>query len=306
VLIRCEKCATLYELDDNMLPPGGAPVQCSRCQHVFTAYREGQVDGDAGTTAPAREEGTSSEAGGAVPEAAPTSEATVGGSAPESGGGPLSCGGAAAAPEDLGPSSASGEAAPGGVEAAGPAPASTGQVAVDGATGTPESAAAGTAQARASAAGPKQRGAAPHGADGQPQARTASNGAGADEPKFTADGRPIRKVPFPEDAAALSPRTATARPALQAAGPRGGERARLPWLVPVVVALILVFAAVVAWRLLTARAGQDAGHQPAEGHSSLLRTGGSGSAPDASPTPRGRPALAAREGVVGSPSDPGV
>ena len=41
VLIRCDKCTTLYELDDKLLPPHGAPVQCSRCQFVFTAYPPG-------------------------------------------------------------------------------------------------------------------------------------------------------------------------------------------------------------------------------------------------------------------------
>jgi predicted Zn finger-like uncharacterized protein len=38
VLIRCEKCSTTYELDERRIPPGGAPVQCSRCEHVFRAY----------------------------------------------------------------------------------------------------------------------------------------------------------------------------------------------------------------------------------------------------------------------------
>jgi len=38
VLIRCDKCTTVYELDEKLLPPQGAPVQCSKCQFVFTAY----------------------------------------------------------------------------------------------------------------------------------------------------------------------------------------------------------------------------------------------------------------------------
>ena len=37
MLIRCERCSTVYELDEKLLPPTGAPVQCTRCQHVFTA-----------------------------------------------------------------------------------------------------------------------------------------------------------------------------------------------------------------------------------------------------------------------------
>ena len=36
--IRCERCSTVYELDERVLPPGGAPVQCTRCQHVFHAF----------------------------------------------------------------------------------------------------------------------------------------------------------------------------------------------------------------------------------------------------------------------------
>jgi len=36
--IRCERCATVYELDERILPPTGAPVQCTRCQHVFHAF----------------------------------------------------------------------------------------------------------------------------------------------------------------------------------------------------------------------------------------------------------------------------
>jgi predicted Zn finger-like uncharacterized protein len=38
VHIRCERCSTLYELDETLLSPQGSPVQCTRCQHVFTAY----------------------------------------------------------------------------------------------------------------------------------------------------------------------------------------------------------------------------------------------------------------------------
>ncbi len=35
--IRCERCATTYELDDKRLPPHGALVKCTRCDHVFRA-----------------------------------------------------------------------------------------------------------------------------------------------------------------------------------------------------------------------------------------------------------------------------
>ena len=37
MIIRCERCSTLYELDESLLSPEGSPVQCTRCQAVFTA-----------------------------------------------------------------------------------------------------------------------------------------------------------------------------------------------------------------------------------------------------------------------------
>lgn len=38
MVIRCERCSTLYELDEGLLSPSGSQVQCTRCQHLFTAY----------------------------------------------------------------------------------------------------------------------------------------------------------------------------------------------------------------------------------------------------------------------------
>jgi predicted Zn finger-like uncharacterized protein len=35
--IRCERCSTTYDLDEALLAPEGSPVQCTKCQHVFTA-----------------------------------------------------------------------------------------------------------------------------------------------------------------------------------------------------------------------------------------------------------------------------
>ncbi|MBI5543600.1 MAG: zinc-ribbon domain-containing protein [Deltaproteobacteria bacterium] len=35
--ISCERCNTVYVLDDKLIPPSGAPVQCTRCGLVFTA-----------------------------------------------------------------------------------------------------------------------------------------------------------------------------------------------------------------------------------------------------------------------------
>jgi predicted Zn finger-like uncharacterized protein len=37
--IQCERCETVYELDDARVPAGGAAVQCTRCGHVFRAAR---------------------------------------------------------------------------------------------------------------------------------------------------------------------------------------------------------------------------------------------------------------------------
>jgi predicted Zn finger-like uncharacterized protein len=41
VVIRCERCSTMYELDEALLSAAGSPVQCTRCQHVFTAFPPG-------------------------------------------------------------------------------------------------------------------------------------------------------------------------------------------------------------------------------------------------------------------------
>jgi len=38
LLIRCERCSTVYELDETLLAPEGAPVQCTRCDNVFVAF----------------------------------------------------------------------------------------------------------------------------------------------------------------------------------------------------------------------------------------------------------------------------
>lgn len=37
MIIRCERCSTLYELDESLLASEGSDVQCNRCQHVFRA-----------------------------------------------------------------------------------------------------------------------------------------------------------------------------------------------------------------------------------------------------------------------------
>jgi predicted Zn finger-like uncharacterized protein len=38
LVIRCERCSTLYELDEALLSPSGSQVQCTKCDHVFTAF----------------------------------------------------------------------------------------------------------------------------------------------------------------------------------------------------------------------------------------------------------------------------
>jgi predicted Zn finger-like uncharacterized protein len=38
VVIRCERCSTLYELDESLLAPTGSQVQCTKCENVFTAF----------------------------------------------------------------------------------------------------------------------------------------------------------------------------------------------------------------------------------------------------------------------------
>ena len=53
--IACPNCHTRYALDDRLVPPGGAPVQCTRCGLVFTAQRG---DGPAAPGQPPAPSGT--------------------------------------------------------------------------------------------------------------------------------------------------------------------------------------------------------------------------------------------------------
>jgi predicted Zn finger-like uncharacterized protein len=54
LLIRCERCSTLYDLDDGLLSAEGSEVQCARCQHVFTV-RPPQASGRTLQGVPAQE-----------------------------------------------------------------------------------------------------------------------------------------------------------------------------------------------------------------------------------------------------------
>ena len=36
--IQCEKCRTVFNIDENLIKEGGSKVRCSICRHVFTAY----------------------------------------------------------------------------------------------------------------------------------------------------------------------------------------------------------------------------------------------------------------------------
>jgi predicted Zn finger-like uncharacterized protein len=184
VLIRCDKCTTLYELDDKLLPRQGARVQCSRCQFVFTAYPP--ADGVAGSQGPANPPLLSVAGGEPLateqrPEPAPRAS------------------GADGAPSK---SSSAGESVP------------------------------------------------------TPRRDTRKTGPAASSPelppdaKFTADGRPIRKVSFPTEEA---PRTGPPRVNPRASVPVKSSRPRRNWLLPMVVVVVAVLLAGAAYWFLRHR-----------------------------------------------------
>jgi predicted Zn finger-like uncharacterized protein len=47
MLIQCEKCRTLFNLDETLLKEAGSKVRCSRCQHLFMAYPPRPKEADA-------------------------------------------------------------------------------------------------------------------------------------------------------------------------------------------------------------------------------------------------------------------
>jgi len=225
VLIRCEKCNTLYELDEKLLPPSGAPVQCSKCQFVFKAY-----PGPREEPAPASEETEAKAEETAAREVLPPT--------PPEGGDGGDGGAAVNEPPPVSSADASNASLPG-------------------------KRAAVTAQPDAGSA----KGQAPIAKRPGPRGNALP---GPDEPQFTADGRPIRKVPFPteEPASPMGPRPSLGR----VPGPSEVSSKQRRWvlvLVPLVLALVLA-AAFVAWRMLGRRSDASSVHRRAEGHSLLL------------------------------------
>jgi predicted Zn finger-like uncharacterized protein len=233
VLIRCEKCSTVYELDEKVLPASGAPVQCSRCQYIFTAYPSAPASTPAPTPA-------------AAPLAfgAPTRSASPGAraSAPVEGE-PASASSPAAAPK--GPGSGSDLAS----------------VARAGETAEPSGAAIDDGAATVGPARSASPTSPPYAVSRAPQARDAG-------PQLTADGRPIRKVPFPQEEPSTPQQRTFPRPASVSTGRPGGL---LRWLVPLAV-IVAIAAAIAAWRMASSRrTPPEAAQRRDEGHSLLLR-----------------------------------
>ncbi len=215
MLIRCDKCSTLYELDESLLPRHGAPVQCSKCQFVFTAYPA--------TRPPPEVNGEALPAGpGEGSDAPPTYDEPVasdGSSSAASARGSASYGteaDLAPAPGGAAATRAARSPSPG-AGAGGALPATGGDAIETGRSGDDRAA---------------RRG--PAGAFGDKQ--------------FTPDGRPIRKVPFPTEELGATPRGASPRP-VPTRGLPAFDRKALVWLVPIGLAVLLLLA-LAAWRLL--------------------------------------------------------
>ena len=39
MIVTCQQCGTKFKLDDDLIPPQGIKVRCSKCQHVFVVHR---------------------------------------------------------------------------------------------------------------------------------------------------------------------------------------------------------------------------------------------------------------------------
>src|SRR4051794_36969333 len=70
--VRCDRCQTEYELDDESVAGPGASVQCTTCGHTFVVSRAGSVN--IGTTPPTAMAGV--ETPGPVPRTSQTVPAT--------------------------------------------------------------------------------------------------------------------------------------------------------------------------------------------------------------------------------------
>jgi predicted Zn finger-like uncharacterized protein len=219
VLIRCEKCSTVYELDEKVLPPGGAPVQCSRCQYIFTAHPSSAPNGVFAPPQPA-----------AAPAVPPAPEVNSALPAPT----PSPAAPAAAPPPPAARPPPAGAVAP--PLAAGP-----------GATPSPTPAPARSTPLPA----PRVGSAAP-----------------SDGPR-TSDGRPIRKVPFPDDDAPTGPARPLPRPPVDVP-PRAGSRSAVKWVVALAL-LAGVAVAVAAWKRSAQRVDPAAAEQRAAGLALLVR-----------------------------------
>lgn len=45
MIITCENCNVRFNLDENLIKESGSKVRCSKCQHIFVAYRPASADG---------------------------------------------------------------------------------------------------------------------------------------------------------------------------------------------------------------------------------------------------------------------
>jgi predicted Zn finger-like uncharacterized protein len=248
VLIRCEKCSTLYELDDKVLPPQGAPVQCSKCQFVFKAYPA--------PPEPARQPEPPLEE---APEPEPLP--------PEPPPEPAVGQGVAVADEDVPPTPSERrgrldrEAEADGAERLAESRRASSSYVVREGGALAESGSGSLDGGGSRVAFPVSRaaGASP---GSSPHAGTRSGSPGSGEQQFTADGRPIRKVPFP--VSEPSPPLGGRPPGPTVSGKRtsGAGPARMIPMVAVVGLVILVIVAVIAWALLRGRAGSGSEAQP--------------------------------------------
>ncbi len=231
MLIRCEKCSTLYELDDRLLPPQGAPVQCSKCQFVFKAYpAPPQPSAPERAANDGPDEGRP-ERGDAVAERAPPPRDEL-----------VREGGALAHSFDRA------------VAASRPTP-------------VPDS-----------LAEPPPEGAADARVPGGKQAERGA-GPGDDAPKFTADGRPIRKVPFPvSEPPPPGPRPSPMRGTAPKPGKTGRSTGNVKWVIVAVVIVALLAAAAAAWVALRP-AERPRSLAPPAGQSRAVPQGGTPESP---------------------------